>query len=56
MAKKSYDQRLKERWRRKQKHDHEKLQRFLSVDSLKMHDAYAATAWIMPFLFGKRNR
>lgn len=54
MAKKNYDKRLKERWKRKQKRE-------APLSNVRggfpgLHDIYAATAFIMPFLFGKRSR
>lgn len=54
MAKKSYDQRLKERWKRKQKRE-------TPLSNLRggfpgLADIYAATAFILPFLFGKRKK
>ena len=55
MAKKSYDQRLKERWLRKQQKDKDQLQSWRGFDKAmsKMSDM---AALILPFLFGKRNR
>ncbi len=52
MSKKSYDQRLKERWKRKQKRENI----YYDMKGFSLSDAYAATAFILPFLFGKRNR
>lgn len=54
MSKKNYEQRLKERWKRKQQRDEYVYN--LTGGFSNMRDVYAATAWIMPFLFGKRNR
>lgn len=55
MSKKSYDQWLKERWKRKQ--EKEKPLLYNPKGGFPgLHDAYAATAFILPFLFGKRNR
>lgn len=54
MGRKSYDQRLKERWKLRQKKAD--IRYDITKDFYKMEDLYAATAWIMPFLFGKRNR
>ncbi len=53
MSKKSYDQRLKERWKRKQKR---KDLFHYDIKGFPLNDAYAATAWILPFLFRKRNK
>lgn len=53
MSKKSYDQRLKERWKRKQKQE---IHRDIRGGFPGLGDIYAATAVILPFLFGKRGR
>lgn len=54
MAKKSYDQRLKERWQRKQKQGnilpHDVLKSFPAIENV-----WAATAFILPFLFRKKR-
>ncbi len=53
MSKKSYDQRLKERWKRKQKH---KIIPDFTGGFPQLGDIYAATSFILPLLFRKRNR
>lgn len=55
MSKKSYDQRLNERWRRREQNDRNArldIDEFYGLRDLKN----MATAWIMPFLFGIRRK
>ena len=54
MAKKSYDQRLKKRWLRKEQKN--KYHRMAELDSYGLRDLGNWTMAILPFLFGKRNR
>jgi hypothetical protein len=54
MSKKSYDQRLRERWKRreeKEKFSRQGLGRFYDMSNMA-----GQLALILPFLFGKRNR
>ena len=55
MSRKSYDQRIKERWKQKQKREKHLLYN-PKGGFPGLSDIYAATAFILPFLFGKRNR
>ena len=53
MARKSYDQRLKERWLRKQKKERE----ILGISDFRlMANFYSAVSFLLPMLFRKRNR
>ncbi len=54
MARKSYDQRLKERWLRKQKK--ENYDRFPGLELSYMRDRNHHLALILPLLLRKRNR
>ena len=56
MAKKDYGQRLRERWKRREakgKSERADMSRLYDMIYLASREA---TGWIMPFLFGKRNR